>query len=65
VLELPGEVVIELKEDVPDIIWYYIPELPTEDWVQLYDVDKGLHSVYGNKKIIIEHISELMKEYKL
>lgn len=63
-LELSGEVVVELKEDIPEMILYYIPELPEEDWVQLYNVDKGLHLIYGNKVIILEYIDALLEEYK-
>lgn len=60
--KLPKDFIIELKKDIPDMILYCIPNLPDEDWVQLYNMDKDMYIVYGNRIVITEYINDILEK---
>lgn len=61
--KLSDEFTVELKEDIPDMILYCIPELMFDNCCQLYDMDRNIYLIYGNRTIIADYINEVIEEY--
>ena len=58
-----SEFIIKLKEDIPNFVLYCVPELLDDICISIYDIEIGKLIVYGNRNIIAEYITELLREY--